>query len=168
MARRGPQPIPLEKQKARGNPRKLPDLDERLARAPKFEKLTGTAAPRELDAKGKAEWKQLAPLLERQNLLTVADLPALARLCYYRALWSVLSSMVAEGDLLTATKAGMAKHPAAVLLLDVGKQVLTLEREFGLTPSARTSLSAPAPPQARPKGKGKTPAERLGFKPRDA
>lgn len=68
-----------------GNPFKVPDLEMRFAQEPQFEEFTASNPPRpHKSVKGKharACWREVAPVLAGQRLLTHADIHALAAYC---------------------------------------------------------------------------------------
>lgn len=135
MGRRGPPPTPTSILKLRGSWRGKARKGE--PRAPDGR----PPCPTWLRPEAKAAWKRLVPILERMNVLTLADGLTLARYCEMWAQWQDLAVWAQEGDLYCHTESGMAIHPKATLLLRYGEALTRLEDRFGLSPSARARLA---------------------------
>jgi P27 family predicted phage terminase small subunit len=107
-----------------------------------------TACPSWLSPAAKRQWRELAPELERNGLLTSLDGPAFAvTLVTYdlaRRAWAEL-----ERDGLTRedrAHGGMkTKHPAASIFGAMSNAFRMWCAEFGLTPSARARFDMPSP-----------------------
>ena len=97
----------------------------------------GSPAPDWLGDEAAAAWNRLAPALESNGMLTVADADALAVYC----------DLV--GRYVEARRAG-DDVPMAV----VG-QMRQLASEFGFTPAARSRVAAPKPADDGPQGKAR-------------
>ncbi len=106
-------------------------------RPDKPEDLTGTASE---------AWDELAPVLEDMGVLTIADGLALRLLCdSYGFYMDACDTIETEGKYLTLINKGggeyVTEHPAVKARARCWKEVETMARQFGLTPSARTGLS---------------------------
>ena len=141
MGARGPAPKPDWLRVLEGNPGKRP-----LKKAKKREK-TKQAPPRCPDWIGKeakAEWRRLAPELERRGLLTSLDVAAFA--CYCQA-WSQYAAAEAvlneRGLTYMATNGRVVERPEVAISASALKLVLSFGREFGLTPAGRARLNLP-------------------------
>lgn len=143
MGRRGPPPKPTALKLAAGNPgrRKLNVQDE-----PKPEPGAG-APPDWLGDDARAIWFQLAPPMTRSGLATTVDERTLGRYCVLLALWIRASKACQKAQSQAyPTKnrkgqiTGHRELPAFAELRRLGPQLLQLEREFGLTPAARTRI----------------------------
>ena len=146
MGVRGPAPKPSGIRLLEGNPAKraLPaDEPKPLVSAPDM--------PRYLDSEARREWKRLVPILLAMRVLTEADGLALASLCQA---YSLL--VRAQKDMRKATKGGgsglLMKIPSGYIqqspligIINGQVEIINkISREFGLTPSSRMRLSAPA------------------------
>ena len=117
--------------------------------------------PQWLGKEAKATWKKLAPLLDNMGVLTLIDGNALTRYCVMFAEWRKLWEFIEPRGTIYTLKA-QGKLPAAVMTwpqvrtaLALGEQLGKLEREFGLTPSARACLHTlpPGETEVVPRGK---------------
>lgn len=96
-----------------------------------------------LDPSAQAYYDTLSTTLFNAGVLTRLDAPALTRYCYYLSLWKRVKDEL-EGDLWLLTNGGndMRPNPMIAQVIKVEAQLLALERQFGLTPSARASITA--------------------------
>ena len=90
----------------------------------------------------------IAALSSVKGLLTRADTNILMRYCncmsrYYQA----QAILEADGVLIKGAK-GMVKHPVIQIIRDASSEALMLERQMGLTPSARAGMKMPSDPHA--------------------
>lgn len=106
--------------------------------------------PEWLDADSRRYWSELAPWLERANLLTRLDQAALALLCQslsdYLAARAVVDAAAEQTGtrFVSVTDAGnVIQHPAVGVLNRAWERVVKLLREFGMTPSSRAGLHLP-------------------------
>lgn len=140
--RRGPKPLPPELRRIRG---------ERQGR-------TGPAAPRaaagapecpaHLDAEARAEWDRVTAELAQLGVLSRADRAALALYCDCHSQWVAANRAVAEKGLVVETRLGGVKaNPAVAIARAARAQMIRVLAEFGLTPSARTTLGTAAAPE---------------------
>jgi len=146
MGKRGPITEPTVSKRARGNPGKRPLNDKE----PKPKKLQNLKAPNWLCKKGKKIWKEISGNLRDNGLLTCVDRDGLARYCDLWVQWfEAREVIIKEGFTVTAygeDSSGkkfvrsVRKRPEAGVYNDIVSQLLRLEREFGLTPSARSSI----------------------------
>ena len=117
---------------------------------------TRPACPQWLRPEAKRAWKVLAKQLEAMGILGEQDRNALARYCQTYAKWRAAEEFLQEsGDVFVMrgkpeTKGrklgpviGVKEYPQVQTAIRLGDQLLKLEREFGLTPSARAGLAAP-------------------------
>ena len=154
MGRRGPAPKPSALKRAADNPGKR-QLNDNEPVPPAGEVL----APDWLTDDAKKIWEQLAPRMQAMQVLTTADVLTFGRYCELFARWHQLRELMWVGNRATYVvkdESGkkvkyVAEHPANVELRRLTAQLLQHEREFGLTPSARsriqiTSTTAPTRP----------------------
>ncbi len=146
--------LPTQDKIARGNPGKR-SLDRQ---EPDPDYLDDLEPPKWLPEAAKAVWRELAAKLRKAKVLTVIDVPAFEKFCVAHARWraavqdlEVRGVMVARApkDGARDTVAGEAKVEAAPQVINqlvfaesmFFKQAVALEREFGMTPAARTRVS---------------------------
>lgn len=101
--------------------------------------------PRGLSTRGKTVWKNLIPELKRLNLATDVDVYALHRYCSSVAEWCALDEYLAKNGLThpTIMSTGIERieaRPEVALRNQAHQTCLQIERQFGLTPSARVRL----------------------------
>jgi P27 family predicted phage terminase small subunit len=124
MGKRGPAPKPTALKKLAGNPGK-----RRLNEREPAPTVGRPEMPRWLKGKAVTEWLHVAPILEQMGVLTQADQIGLA----------LLADAVADYvELREKDKRRKGSNGTAVR--QARADVLKLCREFGLTPSSRTSL----------------------------
>ncbi|MCB5343935.1 phage terminase small subunit P27 family [Mycobacterium tuberculosis] len=115
--------------------RKVPESPKFICQAPD--------APDWLDAEALAEWRRVAPTLERLDLLKPEDRALLSAYC---ETWSVYVAAVqrvrAEGLTITSPKSGVVHRNPAVTVAETARMhLLRLASEFGLTPAAEQRLA---------------------------
>ena len=154
MGERGPAPTPTAILKRRGS------RCRNAAHSEPQPETTRPTCPRWLNKTAKAAWRQLVPLLETQGTLARIDGNALARYCVLWARWvqaeQVIESKGSTYPLLD--EAGnvrcIQQRPEIAIANRLAAVLGKLESEFGMTPSARTRISVPAPAKdASPKAK---------------
>lgn len=145
MGQRGkpPDPIPLKILKGRGNGvssggYKIPDPPAFTRGAPD--------PPEWLSPNARELWDQIAPGLERLDLLKPEDLTAF---CSYCEAWATYREALAEvrrdGLITTNPTTGHAhRNPALQSLENAGTQLLRYAQQFGLTPAAEVALARPS------------------------
>jgi P27 family predicted phage terminase small subunit len=96
----------------------------------------------------KREWRRLAPELERLGLLTTLDRATFACYCESWAWVRRCEAIIAqEGQVVAGHRGIMKKHPLLSALNAATDSMLTVAREFGLTPQARTRIQVSATPE---------------------
>lgn len=148
MSRFGPPPQPTALKILRGVPGKRPLPKHEPKPAP-----TGAEAPAGLPVAARALWDEHAPELVRIHLLTILDRRALATACRLQAVGEAFLADAERGlEAAPRRRRTPAARPrsrrpspalwAAVKCLEKAQQ---LWYRFGITPSERTRLVAPAP-----------------------
>lgn len=94
--------------------------------------------PPGLDRYGREAWNRLAPLLERQGLLTEDDAEVFWTFCQT---WSQLRKAVRELNRMNPRDEDYRK--VAVTVENARKDLRLLAVEFGLTPAARSRIDLP-------------------------
>ncbi len=138
MGRRGPPPKPAEALESewRQKQRESQTVEAERAR-PKM--------PRWLKKDAAAIWKRVLPRLEFMGVVRLADEMTLARYCYYFAEWHECRKVIQrKGRTFTKvdTQGNKIERPRVQIkmMMDLEVRLSKIEREFGLTPSARTNM----------------------------
>ena len=99
----------------------------------------GGGRPREI-------WEELAPILQSTGVLTLADRAAFGTLCMEMSLLERLQKSVHRRRNYINARGEPKRHPDVISMRESQAIVLTLEREFGMTPSSRSRVDATPPP----------------------
>jgi P27 family predicted phage terminase small subunit len=107
--------------------------------------------PAWLSAGAAEKWRELAPHLVSMGVLTAVDVDLLAAYCECYARWRVLAELAANSPPVyvrqTHDRGGgsaTARNPVWQQVRDAEAALRVMAREFGFTPSARTTLHAQA------------------------
>lgn len=148
MGQRGPAPKPTALRLLHGQKPKNPD--EPMARV-------GTPDPPDwIDADVRAVWDRTVDELTHMGVLTTADRDTLVVYCQAVVNHAQAAQLVAKsGTLLRGRDGGVVKNPACQIMRDQALLVRAMAQEFGLTPSARVSITT------NRKGSDEHAAERL-------
>ncbi len=140
MAKPGPQPVPAELKRLKGNPGRRPISGDE----PKPLVTSGVPEPPDwLLIYAKTEWGALAPELHRLGLLTVVDQTAFAAYCQSYARWRSAEEYMGENGNTVVEETGVERRvPQAVISQAALVDMNRFGSQFGLTPSARTSIHA--------------------------
>ena len=110
--------------------------------------------PTWLHAEAKREWRRVVPELEALGLVSLIDRAALAAYCQSYATWWTTERDIAEnGATQRSDRSGLESARPQVAIRDQAlRQMRAFLVEFGLTPSARSRVSAveKATPQDNP------------------
>lgn len=152
MGKRGPTKKPTELKLIQGNPGK-----NALPCEPKPQKVRCVEPPKKLSAAERRAWKEIAPKLEANGLLTEIDLNMLVRYCRYAVKFDVAQKFIDEhGFEFTTYQAQtpeqvangepkviryVGQYPAVNTWLNLGDKLLRIEQQFGMSPSARASIN---------------------------
>jgi P27 family predicted phage terminase small subunit len=134
----GPAPKPTALKLIEGNPgkRKLNTNEPKPANVP-------PKCPGHLDDVAKKEWKRLAPVLSRMRVLTEADGIVLSTLCQTYSRLIAAQEALSKSSLLVKTGSGYVQQsPLIGIISNCTAQLVTLCREFGLSPASRTRIAA--------------------------
>ena len=134
MSKPGPQPTPTAVLDMRGSWRAKARKNEPKPPAGK------AICPARLSVEAKRHWKRLATRLYRMGVLSVIDREAFARYCSLLARWYEVERV---NDIDASMK--------------ISAHLLQLEREFGMTPSARASMATTEPNPRENRGKNPNP-----------
>ena len=140
MAKPGPQPVPAELKRLKGNPGRRPISGDE----PKPLVTSGVPEPPDwLEAYAKAEWAAVAPELHRLGLLTALDLTAFAAYCQSYARWRLAEEWMSEQSNTVVEETGVERRvPQAIVAQAALVDMNRFGSQFGLSPSARTSIHA--------------------------
>ena len=132
-----------------------PILDARGSRVTLYDRgdepipdRTRPTCPTWLRKEGKRAWREIIPQLDDMGVLGKCDRNALARYCQTWARWreaddwlkaneNICTSIDAQGNTV------LKPHPYVGVASTLSEQLLRLEKQFGLTPSARAGLAEP-------------------------
>ena len=120
--------------------------------------------PSHLGEVARAKWQDILPLLQAVKVMTRADVEALARYCDTYEWWiSTRAVLKKDGDTYPILNdAGeikyIAQRPEVSIAHKLATQLRQLEQDFGLNPSARTSLHV-----EKPKAPGNDEANAILF-----
>jgi P27 family predicted phage terminase small subunit len=140
MGKRGPAPVPTKIKIARGT------LRSRNKTEPE-PPASGVAMPGHLGEVAAARWRELLPLLQAVRVMTDADVEALARYCDTYEWWLATRAILKkDGCTYPILNDGgeikyIAQRPEVSIAHKLAQQLRQLEQDFGLNPSARSSLS---------------------------
>lgn len=136
MGARGPAPKPTALKVLDGNAGHRP-----INRSEPRPRPVAPKCPAWLDKEARAEWRRIAPALERLGLLTEIDGAALAGYCQSYARWRQCQEVLAKDGLTFKTESG---YTAARPEVAIGNRALIEVRafcvQFGLTPGARARM----------------------------
>lgn len=132
-----------------GNPSKIPDLEVRFAQEPQFDSYSHDNVPKpHKDCKGRyarACWKEVAPVLASQRLLTTADLHMLMSYCnHHQDYVSARLVLSREGYTMVGARGEIKPRPEVAIMQKADRAKHEIAREFGMTPAARGRMVSPA------------------------
>lgn len=131
--------VPTSLKILRGNPGNRPLNDAEPLPPP-----ASLDPPPELTGYALDRWNATAPLLLAMKVFTAADAPALARYCHTYAQWDAARRHVEEHGMTQVTSTGYSQITAeAGLFKSLSAELLVFERQFGMTPAARSAIKVP-------------------------
>jgi P27 family predicted phage terminase small subunit len=141
MGRRGPPPKPAHLKALEGTPGKRPLKGDNAK-----PRSVAPDCPDWLSAEAKAEWKRLAPELERLGLLTVLDRAAFSCYCQSFGHWVQAQAVLREHGTMYVTASGRVRERPEVSIAESSLKLMrAFAVEFGLTPNSRSRFSLPDP-----------------------
>jgi len=147
MGKRGPRKEPTILKIAKGNPGKRP-LNKSEPKPPSDD----ITPPEWLTGVAREKWDNVVPKLLGMGVMTNADVDTIARYCTMHEQFLKYLDQCRQGldVLVIRDQSGNVKYtqtaPAATMMMKLAVSMLRIEQEFGLTPSARSGLSATKPP----------------------
>jgi P27 family predicted phage terminase small subunit len=140
---KGRKPHPTVLRMLRGNPGKRPAPPKEPQPTP----VTNAAAPDWLDADAQAEWRRVAPMLERTGVLTESDLDALAAYCEAWVTWKGATQKIRQfGMVIKGPRDIPIQSPYVRIAHNALQSMRGLLVEFGMTPSSRVRVAATPKP----------------------
>lgn len=85
-------------------------------------------------------WNEITPILNEMGVFTIADRRTIVRYCNLAARSDVIEAYLQEHGGTVQSLYGPKAAPEVAEGRSLCTELLKIEREFGLTPSARTSL----------------------------
>lgn len=149
MAGAGRKPKPSHLKLVTGNPGRRP-LIKNEAKV----KAALPSPPPMLDDVGKEEWSRVSNELYLCGLLTSIDRATLAAYCQLYSRWQTAELALAEeaaadpryrGLLVTAANGTLMHNPLVAVANKAAQDMVKFAAEFGMTPSARSRISATPP-----------------------
>lgn len=142
MPRTGRPPIPTKLKLLHGETR-----SERINRREPKPVDGYPSMPAGMDPRSKRVWRRVREAWGPTRIIQKPDRDALRTYCdavvsYERG----IETLMASGLLLTGKDGQLVKNPLHQIVRDNAKLILLFAREFGLTPSARSSIRAPEHP----------------------
>lgn len=138
MAQRGRKPKPTALKILEGNPGKRP-LNEY---EPKPDKKA-PKCPAWLDKEAKKEWRRMSSQLEVIGVLTEVDMAAFAGYCQAYARWKEAEEFITKHGTIVKTPSGYWQQVPQVSIAQTYLKIMNkFCEEFGLTPSARSRITA--------------------------
>jgi len=142
MGRRGPPPKPTAIRKLQGNPGHRPLNDREPEPRPDTPRC-----PSWLTDEAKVVWRRMVPELRVMGVLTAADGDALAAYCQTFARWKAAEEFLAKHGEVYPLKDDqgrircMQQFPQVSISRNLLHLLRNYQREFGLTPSARSRIA---------------------------
>jgi P27 family predicted phage terminase small subunit len=143
----------------KGNPGRRP-IKEEVELPP-----ADVTPPSYLKGMARSEWRRIAPGLHAAGILTAVDTVPLAAYCMAYGRWRAAENAIAkmaERDALTSglmiktTNGNAIQNPLVGTSNKAASDMVRFAAEFGMTPSARSRISASGP-------KGKDPADKFFY-----
>jgi P27 family predicted phage terminase small subunit len=135
MGKRGPAPAPTGLRLVRGDRKDRINLDEPQAREG-LPQCPIDAAPEVHEV-----WNYTLEQLEHMKIVTLADRDALYAYCEAVVLHRAASRLLAtQGFIMEGLHGGFVKNPAHQIQRDAAQMIRAFAQEFGLTPSARSTI----------------------------
>ena len=139
MGLRGPAPKPTAIRILEGNPSRRPLPTNEPKPPPAIPK-----PPVHLSTEARREWRRVTIELDRLSMITHVDRALLAVYCESWATWQELRLWLREHKRTYKTPTGEWKtRPEANLLYRAERQIISMANHFGLSPAARSRLTAP-------------------------
>lgn len=136
-----PKPIPLKLLEGRSENTTLGGRP--MPVAPKFVRVAASP-PDFLPREAKAEWRRVAPGLQRLDLTKEEDRAAFSAYCLCWARLVEAQKIINEEGVLSTNSQGRVRHPAVAIVEAASKELRSWAQEFGLTPAAENRVARKA------------------------
>ncbi|PJE80680.1 hypothetical protein CI610_00341 [invertebrate metagenome] len=133
-----PYPLPTNLKVLRGTaiPCRMNAREARVTKEP-------VKMPPGLSVDEKKQWRHVARKLEQAGLLTRLDVQALVMYCKMYTLWTKANANIEKyGTVIKGSKGLPVLSPYFKASMTAADKMMTLLREFGMTPSSRTKVQA--------------------------
>lgn len=128
--------VPTAIKLVRGNPGQRA-INESEPRPP----AANLSSPPSLEGVAKEKWDEIVPLLHSMGVFTAADKNTIERYCQIFEQWVEVRKHVKENGMTQLTQTGYSQLTAeGSLFRSLPADLLKIEREFGMTASARSSM----------------------------
>jgi len=136
----GRHPTPTAIKLCRGNPGQRP-INEDEPKPPPAD----VNPPRGLLGEALVKWEEMSRLLLGMGVFTQADRTTLERYCLMHEQWCDLQKYFKENPRTQLTQTGYSQITAeATLEKQLRADLLAIERQFGMTPAARSTMKVSA------------------------
>ncbi len=107
--------------------------------------------PKDVTGQAEEAWRVLTPKLKAMGVLGTIDRNALTRYCLLWVQWTDAANFLKKNGLVRVVKrkgkiTGCVAWPHVGIVDKLSIQLLRLEKEFGMTPSARAGMTVSKPP----------------------
>lgn len=131
-------PAPLRLLTGRGNG--TDSGGRKVAKPPAFRRIA-PSPPTWLSREAKAEWRRVAPGLQRLDLLKEEDRAAFTAYCETWAMYVDARRTIQREGLTYEARRGVIAHPCVSIVHNTGRELRLWASQFGLTPSAENALA---------------------------
>lgn len=150
MGKRGPAPMPTALRLVKGERKSRLNDDEPQPK--EGLPLCPLGATEEVHA----VWKYTLDQLDHMRIVTLADRDSLYAYCEAVVMHRIASHVIAtEGIIAEGMHGGMVKHPALQVQRDSAQMIRAFAQEFGLTPSARSTIKMHVQDEGKVQGAGR-------------
>jgi P27 family predicted phage terminase small subunit len=151
MGKRGPKPLPTADKRLRGTLEKSRQAPDELELPPGCPN-----PPTSLIGDGRELWRDCAPVLAERGVLSNSDRASFEAMCRaFQSARDAEKELAKEGRVIPGER-GNVINPWEKIAIQRWAEVVRFSAEFGLTPAARSRISAPDQ-------KKKDPAEGFMF-----
>lgn len=105
--------------------------------------MTSSKPPSWLTKEEKKCWRDTVAKLQAMGVITNIDVNTVARYCRVLVNYKTESALLEqEGHLATGCRGNSIRNPRVQVVNDYQRQALLIEREFGMTASSRSKITA--------------------------
>jgi len=108
-------------------------------------KASSLRPPYEITKEQRKYWKRYAPELAKLHVITESDKAALLLLCRASVMYDQAAADIERyGTLTNSDKGALVRNPSLLTMEKAQIQVMTLLKQFGMTPATRHNVSTVA------------------------